>query len=75
MDRAAGFVAPPQVTLGRKVHQVASHGVLGGMALSTLQMLAAMMGWLPPRASAMMQEVVDLSALVHSLQLLYRKVI
>ena len=28
----AGFVAPPQVTLGRKVHQVASHGVLGVVA-------------------------------------------
>jgi hypothetical protein len=41
------------------------------MALSACQMFAAAFGWLPPRASALMQELVDLSALVHSLQVRY----
>jgi len=56
------------VQLGKRVHRVAWNGVVGGMAVSTCQMFAAALGWLPPRASALMQELVDLSALVHSLQ-------
>ena len=63
------------IKLGREVRKVAANGVVGGMALSTIQMLAAAAGWLHPRTSAMMQELVDLSTLLHSMQLLYKKVL
>ena len=63
------------VRLGKVVHGVAKRGVLGGMAISTLQMLAAACGFITPRTSAVLQECVDLGSLVHSLQLLFRKVI
>lgn len=62
------------VQLARKVHRVAWNGVIGGMAISTCQMIAAAFGWLPPRVSAFLQEMVDLAALIHSLQLLSNKV-
>jgi P-type E1-E2 ATPase len=40
------------VKLGRKVHGVALRGVIGGMAMSTLQMVAAAFGFLPVRSLA-----------------------
>ena len=63
------------VQLGKTVHGVAKRGVVGGMAISTLQMVAAACGLITPRTSAVLQEVVDLGSLVHSLQLLVKKVI
>jgi P-type E1-E2 ATPase len=63
------------VELGKTVHGVAKRGVVGGMAISTLQMLAAACGFITPRTSAVLQECVDLGSLVHSLQLLFHKVI
>lgn len=63
------------VQLGKVVHGVAKRGVVGGMAISTLQMVAAACGFITPRTSAVLQECVDLGSLVHSLQLLFQKVI
>ena len=52
------------VALARQVHRGAWRGVLGGMAISVCQMIAAAFGWLPPRVSALLQEVLDLSVFV-----------
>ena len=49
------------VALAQKVHRGAWRGVLGGMAISVCQMIAAAFGWLPPQVSALLQEVLDLS--------------
>ena len=55
------------LTLSRETLAVARRGVIGGMAMSTLQMVCAATGLVPPIMNAVLQEVVDLSTVIHSM--------
>lgn len=54
--------------LGHRLRVVALQSAIGGMALSLLGMGAAAMGWLPPVAGALAQEVIDLAAILNALR-------
>lgn len=65
LERIARLVA-----LSRKVVATAGRGVRCGLGLSALQVAAAGSGRIPPKANAIMQELVDLSALVNAASVL-----
>mmetsp|Transcript_120089 Transcript_120089/g.340480 ORF Transcript_120089/g.340480 Transcript_120089/m.340480 type:complete len:719 (-) Transcript_120089:145-2301(-) len=58
------------VTLSRKVVATAGRGVRCGLSVSAVQVAAAGTGRIPPRVNAVLQEVVDLSALTHAASVL-----
>ncbi len=47
---------------------IALQSAVGGMALSLLGMLAAAAGFLPPVAGAVLQEIIDLAAVINALR-------
>ena len=51
----------------RRTLHIARRGVVGGMAVSSVQMLCAATGLLPPFVNAVLQECVDLSTVLHAL--------
>lgn len=62
------------VRLSRGTVRIATRTVHVGMLASVAQMVAAALGLLPPLTSAVLQECVDLTALVHSLGALFQDV-
>ncbi|MGE0450630.1 MAG: heavy metal translocating P-type ATPase [Vicinamibacterales bacterium] len=54
--------------LARRMRRIALQSAVGGMALSVLGMLIAAGGALPPVAGAVLQEVIDLAAVVNALR-------
>jgi cation transport ATPase len=48
---------------------IALQSALGGMALSVLGMVAALLGYLPPVAGALAQEAIDLAAVLNALRM------
>lgn len=56
------------IHLGRHMRVVALQSAIGGMALSLLGVAAAALGWLPPLAGAIAQELIDLAAILNSLR-------
>lgn len=54
--------------IGRRLRAIALQSAVGGMALSGVGMLAAAVGWLPPVAGAVFQEVIDLAAVLNALR-------
>ena len=54
--------------IGARMRRVALQSAIGGMALSGAAMLVAAAGWLPPLAGAMLQEVIDLAAVLNALR-------
>ena len=48
------------IHIGRRMRAIALQSAVGGMALSAPGMVAALMGFLPPVAGALAQEVIDL---------------
>ncbi len=54
--------------IGRRLRTVALQSAVGGMALSGLAMLFAAAGYLPPVAGAVLQEVIDVIAVVNALR-------
>jgi len=65
LDRIARLV-----TLSRKVVATAGRGVRCGLGLSAVQVAVAGSGRIPPKVNAIMQELVDLSALVNAASVL-----
>lgn len=55
-----------------RMRRVALQSALGGMALSLAGMLAAAAGMLPPVAGAIVQEVIDVAAVVNALRVALR---
>jgi heavy metal translocating P-type ATPase len=55
--------------IGRRMRAIALQSAVGGMALSVVGMLFAAMGHLPPVASAIAQEVIDLAAILNALRM------
>jgi heavy metal translocating P-type ATPase len=54
--------------VGRRMRRIALQSAVGGMALSLLGMAAAAVGWLPPVAGAVVQEVIDVAAVLNALR-------
>jgi cation transport ATPase len=48
------------------MRKIALQSTVGGMALSGVGMLPASAGWLPPIAGAVVQEVIDLAAVLNA---------
>ncbi len=54
--------------IGRRMRAVALQSAVGGMALSLVGMLLAALGLLPPVGGAVMQEVIDVLAVLNALR-------
>ncbi|HEU4363893.1 MAG TPA: heavy metal translocating P-type ATPase [Candidatus Krumholzibacteria bacterium] len=54
--------------IGRRMRTIALQSAVGGMALSVVAMLFAAAGYLPPVAGAIMQEIIDVFAVVNALR-------
>lgn len=57
--------------IGRRMKRIALQSAVGGMVLSVFGMIAAALGWLPPLAGAIAQEVIDLVAVLNALRMAY----
>jgi len=54
--------------LARRMRRIALQSAVGGMALSIVAMVVAFGGWLPPVGGAIVQEAIDLVAVVNALR-------
>lgn len=54
--------------IGRRMSRIAMQSAVGGMAISSVGMLFAAAGYLTPVAGAILQEVIDLAAVLNSLR-------
>jgi heavy metal translocating P-type ATPase len=54
--------------IGARMRSIALQSAIGGMALSVVGMLVAAMGWLPPVAGAVAQELIDIFAVLNALR-------
>lgn len=54
--------------LGHRMKRIILQSAIGGMALSGIGMLAAALGYLPPVAGAIAQEVIDVVAVLNALR-------
>ncbi len=54
--------------VGRRLRSIALQSAVGGMALSVAGMILAAAGYLPPVAGAIIQEIIDVAAIVNSLR-------
>jgi heavy metal translocating P-type ATPase len=54
--------------ISRRLRTIALQSAVGGMALSLIGMVIAALGYLPPVAGAIMQEVIDVLAVVNALR-------
>jgi P-type E1-E2 ATPase len=54
--------------IGRRMRNIALQSVIGGMSLSIIGMLFAAAGYLPPVAGAIIQEFIDIVAVVNALR-------
>lgn len=54
--------------IGRRMRSIALQSAVGGMALSALGMAAAALGYLPPVAGAIVQEIIDVAAVLNALR-------
>ncbi|MEW1654005.1 heavy metal translocating P-type ATPase [Streptomyces sp. NPDC093707] len=56
--------------LAVRARRIAVQSAAGGMALSLVAMAAALLGWLPPAAGALLQEGIDVVAILNALRVL-----
>jgi heavy metal translocating P-type ATPase len=54
--------------IGRRMRSIALQSAVGGMALSLVGMLFAAFGYLPPVAGALLQEAIDVAAVLNALR-------
>jgi P-type E1-E2 ATPase len=59
------------IHIGRRMRRIAIESAGGGMLLSGIGMLAAALGYLPPVAGAVLQEVIDLAAVLNALRMAF----
>jgi len=55
--------------IARRLRRIALQSAVGGMAASLVGMAAAAAGWLPPTAGALLQEAIDVAAVVNALRM------
>src|SRR6516164_2393461 len=58
------------IIVAQRARRIAVESILVGMSLSTLAMLAAMIGWLAPVPAAIVQEVIDVAVILNALRAL-----
>ena len=58
------------IRVSRRARHIALQSVLAGIVLSTLGMIAAAAGFLPPVAGAMLQELIDVAVILNALRAL-----
>ena len=56
------------IHIGRRMRRIALESAVGGMALSAVGMALAAFGWLPPISGAVMQEFIDLVAVLNAVR-------
>jgi heavy metal translocating P-type ATPase len=56
------------IHIGRRFRAIALQSAVGGMALSLIGMIAAALGYLPPLAGAVTQEIIDLAAVLNAVR-------
>ncbi len=54
--------------IGKRMRRIALESAIGGMALSIIGMFIAATGYLPPVAGAVMQEIIDVLAVLNALR-------
>ncbi len=59
--------------IGRRLRAIAMQSAVGGMMLSLAGMAVASMGLLPPAAGAVLQELIDVAAVVNALRAARRR--
>jgi heavy metal translocating P-type ATPase len=59
------------IHIGRRMRRIALQSALGGMAVSMIGMGLAAAGYLPPVAGAVMQEVIDVAAVLNALRVVF----
>lgn len=67
LDRSLGKV-DELIHIGRRMRRVALESAVGGMVLSAAGMVLAALGWLPPIHGAVMQEFIDLAAVLNAVR-------
>jgi soluble P-type ATPase len=65
LDRVSDVIA-----LAKRTQRIALQSIIGGMGMSTLAMGFAAMGYLPPIAGALTQEVIDVAVIINALRAL-----
>lgn len=58
------------IHIGRRMRRIALASAVGGMALSIIGMAAGALGFLAPIEGALLQEVIDLAAILNSLRVI-----
>jgi len=53
-----------------RARRIAVQSAAGGMAMSLLAMIAALLGWLPPAVGALLQEGIDVAVILNALRAL-----
>ena len=56
------------IHVGQRMRRIALQSAVGGMAVSVLGMFAAALGYLPPVAGAILQELIDVVAVLNALR-------
>jgi cation transport ATPase len=56
--------------IGQRMRKIALQSALGGMLLSLIGMIFAALGYLPPVAGAITQEIIDLIAILNALRIM-----
>ena len=69
LDRLAEALA-----IARGARRIAVETVVIGMGLSSLAMVAAALGFLPPVTGALLQEVIDVAAILNALRVLHVRI-
>ena len=58
------------MTIARRTRTIALQSVIVGLSLSSIGMIAAALGYLPPLAGALVQEAIDIAVVVNALRAL-----
>jgi len=67
LDRSLGKV-DELIHIGRRMRKIAFQSAVGGMVLSAVGMVLAALGWLPPIGGAVVQEFIDLAAVLNAVR-------
>lgn len=59
------------IHIGRRMRRIAMQSAVGGMAVSVVGMFLAAAGYLPPVAGAVLQEVIDVAAVLNALRVVF----
>jgi len=58
------------VVIAKRTHGIALQSIVAGMGLSSLAMAVAALGFLPPIAGALIQEIIDVAVILNALRAL-----